>query len=438
MNLFQWQLPVLCSSLVLAVAGHAQTAAGPRTITFTEAVAKSLDASPRVKAAEDDLKAQIETKRGSFANLGPRVSAEYNDVTFNAKQAFNFGGQEIVLRDDHIKTGSVIVAQPITGLWALTEKARFDGVMADIKTHGLELAKAEASYGTAETYLRAGLAERLHEIARASITAAEGQLHDGQALERAGRINRGDRLRLDLALSEARAKAAQAKAAMDIAYAALREAMAIPHETQVKVELAVPLPPPEGSMTVDQAMATALTKRLDGEQARLGVSVAEFGKELAYTQFTPSVNVFWKRDRDFADTSKDDTTSVGIQLKWDLWNNGAGVFAVREAVAQTHRAEEQRRGLEQQIRMDVYQAHANLLAARESLLLADTAVSQAEEAYRLEKARFLNGSRSATDLVFAETAQAGAKGRLVSARTDVLLWFLRLQKASGGTQPTLL
>jgi hypothetical protein len=40
-------------------------------------------------------------------------------------------------------------------------------------------------------------------------------------------------------------------------------------------------------------------------------------------------------------------------------------------------------------------------------------------------------------VILAESSQAGARGRLVTAVTDLIVWNLRLQKALGASRPTL-
>jgi outer membrane protein TolC len=132
-----------------------------------------------------------------------------------------------------------------------------------------------------------------------------------------------------------------------------------------------------------------------------------------------------------------DTRTYGITATWEIWNNGASVFAVRQAAEESQRAEAASQLAEQGVRLDVFQTVANLRAAQESLTLAETAVKQAEEAYRIEQVRFRSGARSATDVILAESSQAGARGRLVTAVTDLIVWNLRLQKALGASRPTL-
>lgn len=427
---------------ILSLAAQPAFAQGqPVKLTLAEAVSRALSTSSKVKQAEHERDAQIEKRRGAWSDVGPRLRAEYADVRFKEAQTAQFGPQEITIRPERAQTGSLTVVQPITSAFALVEKARFEGAQEDLKDNSLRLSRSDSLYGTVETYLKAYEAQEQLGIAEQSITAAETQQRDAQALERAGRLNRGDVLKLDLAVSEAKARAAQVRAGKEIAFAALRVQVGLPPEAPLDLDVKLPTVPDQ-TPDLTSALKTAQDSRLEVQQAHTGVDVARFGKKLAYTQFTPTVNFFSKLERNFGEMSAlgggdRNTRSYGIQASWDIWQNGSSVFAVREAAEQTYKAEEVERGVGELIRLDVTTAVANLKAARETLAVAKVAVSQAEEAYRIEKVRFKAGSRSATDLIFAETSQAGARGRLVSARSDLVLWHLKVQKALGVEQPQL-
>lgn len=422
-----------------------------QTLSFEDAVAAALQSASRIKLAEHALQAQVEKRRAAWSNVGPKVSLGYNDVYFDQAQtarmlvAVNDGAgvyRDLVLRDDRSRTGSITVAQPITGAVTLVELARNEGTLEDLKDLDLDRAKQEASFVTGEAYLRAVAAKQLLTIAETSVTAASSSLRDASALERAGRINRGDVLKLELAVSEAKARVAQARAGADIAVVALRESMGLPPTAELRIDGQLPVSKAIVLPTENDALQRALQQRPDLKQARLGEDVAAFGKKVAYAQFVPNVNVFAKIERNFGELtgfggSQKDTRTYGITATWEIWNNGSSVFAVRQASEEAQRAAVAIQAAEEGVRLDVFQAVANLKAAQESLELAETAVKQAEEAYRIEQARFATGTRSATDVILAESSQAGARGRWVSALTDMTIWNLRLQKAQGALRPSL-
>lgn len=420
----------------------AATSGATVQLTIADAVARALETSPRIKQAAAERDAQKERRRGAWADVGPRVKGEFNLVRWEDEQTVNFGGQEIVMRPKESQVGSLTAYQPITGGVALSAKAGLEGTQAELKEMSLTLTRSEVAYQTAELWLKAYQARRQLEISLQSVAAAESQQRDAAALERAGRMNRGDVLKLELAVSEAKARAAQARAQVEVTDAGLREAIGLPPDAMLAI--AGELPTVSTSVPErDAAVKDAMDRRLEPKLAEGGVDAAGFGKKLAYTNFSPSVNLFAKVERNFGEQAglsgggSRDTKTYGVQASWDLWNNGAHVFAVREAADQIVKAEEGVRGAAAQVRLDVQTALASLKAADESLSLAKVAVTQAAEAYRIEQVRFRTGSRSATDLILAETSNASAQGRLVTAQSDHITWNLRLRKALGDELPKL-
>lgn len=414
-----------------------------RPLTLSEAVNRSLDSSRRIRQASYDHQAQVEKVRGAWADMGPRLKAEYNEVHFPSALTFqiNPAAPPITARPDVTKVGTLTLAQPITGLAVFFEKARAEGAQRDIKDLTLKLTKSEVSYQTAEKWLEAYQLSRQLGIALASVSAAENQLKDAKALERVGRLSHGDVLRLELAVSEAKARTAQAKVAFELSKAALRDVLGMEPSEPLELDDALPKIPDQDP-DLDTALKMAMDKRLETQRARHGVELAGMGKHLAYAQFSPNINLFTSINRNFADQlalgTERQFRTYGVQVSWDIWNNGSHIFGVREAAEQQAKAEEMVKSIEDGVKLDVQAAHANVIAAREFLALAKVAVEQASEAYRIETVRFRTGTRSATDLIMAETSEAGAKGRLVAAQTALINWHFKLEKALGGEQPQII
>ncbi|MBF0443182.1 MAG: TolC family protein, partial [Oligoflexales bacterium] len=118
-----------------------------------------------------------------------------------------------------------------------------------------------------------------------------------------------------------------------------------------------------------------------------------------------------------------------------LWTGGSSIFAVREAINQKAKAESAFISATDGLQIDLSQARETTIAAVESLNLAEDALKQSEEAYRIDKIRFKEGQISANDLIQSEAARSNAQGQLIAAKTQAILWNLKLQKAIGYTEP---
>ncbi len=431
---------VLCLSAALG-----STGALGAPLSLKDAIDRGLNRSPNVSRAEAEYQAAVERKRGAWSNIGPKVTATYNEARFGEQQTAALPGANgaeptsFVIRDDVTKNGSLTVTQPITGLYGIIEFGRYNSLASEQSGEGLKKARSDAAYGAAEAYLQAYQAQEQQVISEASIAAARSAFQDAQALQRVGRLNQGDLLKFQLALSQSEARAAQARAAKQISLAGLMMAIQAAPGEQIELEKELPKPTDPGA-DIEQGVEKA-KGRPELRQAELQAEIATYSKKLAYAKLIPSVNAFYKHDRNFGELTgfggEKDTKYVGLSVQWDIWNNGSSIFEIREAVALSGQAQAALTSARDAIRLDVIQANENYMAAKESMVLATSAVAQAEEAYRIDQTRFKNGQLSATDLIQSETAKSNAQGQLVAAQTQLMTWLFRLQKATGLNQPTL-
>jgi hypothetical protein len=121
----------------------------------------------------------MQRRNAAWSDLGPRIRAEYTQARFGEAQKAQFGTQEITVRPEVVSTGALVVIQPITGIVALMEKARFEGGQEDIKDLSLSAVRSETAFQIAETWLKGYLAKSQLDIALAlplSLTGAFGAL----------------------------------------------------------------------------------------------------------------------------------------------------------------------------------------------------------------------------------------------------------------------
>lgn len=418
---------------------------------YEETIQKALATSSQRKIAESDYDAQVAKKRQAWAGIGPKVTAGYTELKFDKKinetiplaipPSLGGTGEPIMfpVRDDKMRTASITVAQPIVSLYPLIQYARFEGVNADLKQTTLKIIEREVAYGSAVGYRRAQQAAEMVDIARASIKAAENQSKDAKALFSAGKLTKGDLLKVEMALLDAKAQLAKAEAGRDVAFSSLSEALGLPHDSFLVLDKIsrAPKPGPLGDQPRNDLVDKAVRTRLEMTAANHGASLADFGKSLAYAKFTPQVNVFAKWEKDYYNLVPEarNTRTYGVQATWDIWSNGQSFFEVYEASAGQLKAEESKHEQEQKIRLEVYQALSNLKAAKEMVVLAQGVLEQAEEAYRIETARFRSGATTTTDLLLSENAQTKARGGLVAALTELDIQYLNLGKAVGFESP---
>lgn len=407
-------------------------------LSIEQAVSMALEHSPLIKVSEHEKKAQESRRVSAWLDLGPRLSASFNGTLFDGKQSVNVGGKEILMRDDFTKTGNIMVTQPISGLFAISQNARLEGKKDRLSGLNLKLTRAQTAFKTAELYLSVQQSLKMWEVTEASIQAREAQRGDGAALLRAGRINQGDFLKLELALSEAHLSESKARAQRDIAHFSLMELIGHPNPNSVSIVPLDLLSILEALPSLDDALTIAFSNRLEIAQAKQGQEIASLAQMASLVKFIPTVNIFAQMDRNFGTIGmggKEQSQMIGLTVNWEFWNNGSHVFQLHEASEIYAKSRYQADAVRQSVRLDVNQALMNLRAAKESFSFAHKAIEQADESYRIEKIKFSAGKSSATELVLAETAMTRAHANAISIFTEVKVQELKLQQALGKTRP---
>ncbi len=409
-------------------------------LSMSEAIDMALKNALSIKSFEADLSAQQNKQISAWLDLGPRLSATFNETRFDDKQTAQMGPSEMVIREDLARTGSLKLIQPITGLFALAQKARLEGKQRDIKESGLKLTTAQVAFKVAELYLTAQKNEALWKISKASIEAADAQAKEGASLLNAGRITRGDFLKIELSATQARVTEAKARAANEVAYFILQETIGYKGEEAFSIMPFVPSETvlPYAMPSLEDGFAQSVSNRLEVKQAQLVEDVASLGSQASLVSFLPSVNFFAQIDRNFGTPSfggSKETKMIGLQASWDFFNSGAHFFLIRESERQLAKARYQGDIIKQQVRIELMQTTAVLNAAVEGIELAKKAMEQAQEAFRIEKVKFALGRGTATELVLAQTSFTAANTGLINALTDVKIQTLKLQQTLGKTRP---
>lgn len=429
-------------------------------ITVEEAMQRSGQTSLAAKisgASKDEAEAR---EWQTWMTMGPRVDLEANKVwvskSVNKAVGQTLGGQKI---PERVTNGSFTIAQPITPLFALLEKARIDAKLSEAAVRESVMSEQDARYAGAEAFLRAVKAKAFLQIANSSYGVVEKQRHDAEILQQNGVLSNTDVYRLDLALADAKAQTISAQNTFEVAIAALSETVG------QNISQDVVLEHPEESYwerkkpslrTVEDFVSTADKQRPEIAAAENRADAAGLSIAIAYADYFPTVNFFAKYERDFEATDinvpevkippsgpvlqqavsykKSDiqnSLTYGLNLKWNIWDWGSRYKKTSELTASAQKAKYAAEATHSRVRLEARQAFLEFRSLVESLETAKAALKFAEETYRLTELKFRSGSASTTDLIGAERDQTRARAGLINTRSDLDLAWLKLRKSVG-------
>ncbi|HMM53860.1 MAG TPA: TolC family protein [Candidatus Desulfobacillus sp.] len=187
-----------------------------------------------------------------------------------------------------------------------------------------------------------------------------------------------------------------------------------------------PLPPaaPDTGFEADVArlIEQARAQRPDLAAAEAQFRAAEAGIDAARASHLPTLSFGVNAGRSqIAGQSAFDSSSLGLTLSIPLFTGFATTYRVEAAKAQAELQAARREQLRLQVALDVWNAHAGLATATQSVKTAAELLESAIQSERVAAGRYRAGVGSILDLLSAQAALANARQSRILADTS---WYV--------------
>ena len=241
------------------------------------------------------------------------------------------------------------------------------------------------------------VAQHEQETAAALLTSVSEHVNAGLAVE-------SDRMSAEVNVSARKVELIAAKGDLELAWAALREAMGTPDLKGAELQPIEPHVFPQGML--EDEVATARKARPDLAALGQAQSAQASAVGAAKSDLGPRVSTYgnWEEDRTALAGAGGNNWVAGVQLSVDILPLGR-----RAQLAQANAAKEkidaQASAAQQHLRLEVSQAHIHLETAALELQTAQAAMDQSADSLRILKNRYGAGLATITDLLRAEDAE---------------------------------
>ena len=271
------------------------------------------------------------------------------------------------------------------------------------------------------------VAQHEQETATALLTSVDQHV-------KAGLIVESDRMSAQVNVAARKEELIAAQGDVELAWAALREAMGTP---DLKVTELKPIEPhtfPQGAL--QEEMATAAKKRPDLTALGQAQSAQASAVGAAKSDFGPSVKAYgnWEEDRTSFGGSGGNNWVAGVQISVDILPVGKRAQLARETAAK-QKIDAQVAATEQHLRLEVSQAHIHLQTGALQLETARAAMDQSAESLRILKNRYSAGLATITDLLRAEDAERQSQSNYWHAIYGNAMAYSELLYATGTLTP---
>jgi len=452
---------LLIGSVVTALA------APQRSMTFSEVWQAALEQTPEMllaRARIGEAEAAVATARG---HLLPRLSASYTgSATDNPLNVFgmkltqgeatfnDFGAAEFIadpMNSLNVAPGNLNspgwydnyqskleLQVPVYNGGKVREYVNQARAYLEAAKQGDAMARQQLMLEVLKAYEGVRAANAFVAVAEKSVAAAQSYAELTDKLFTRGVVSYNDQLRAHLNLDSARLQRSEALTNLGKACDGLRILAGLPDDVPVTVSDPVEVPLPQEELAqLQQQMESGNPGLL---ALRNKEAAAQTEVKIARADYLPRFNVVLSQEWNAPDPrfGGNSATMIAGVLSWDLFDFGVRKGTVAQA---RERALQQSAGLRaasNRLRLQLNAAWRDARLAAESVQVRELAVTQAEEAERLERLRYEQGVSTMTELLLIQTQLDKTRSDLILARYQELMQRAGLLLALGQLTPQII
>ena len=314
-----------------------------------------------------------------------------------------------------------------------------------------------------EAFYGALLAQQQAQVAAQSTDRTEATLREVSRRVTQGVQPKFQRLSAEVELANLETQLVQAQSQAALTVDNLKLTLGIPMEQPVRLRGGLEVEDYDGFATVslDDAVAQALQRRPDVEQARLAVELRGVEKSIARSEYLPSLSAFAnfnytgtvpdvrttfrqdpntpdnpfqfvRNDRDFFSQDYwNPSVAAGVRLSWNLFSGFQTSARVQQRQVAIDQAQVDYERLVQAVQLEVASALRNLRAASTRIGAQSQNVDRAELNYEYAEARLREGVSSQLELREASEQLDQSRLNYAQAMHDYLLARSAFETAVG-------
>ena len=417
-------------------------------LTLRQAINQALGQSPEAAIARaGNLDAKASATLARIA-LFPRLSFT-EDISRGNDPVYAFGTRlrQRQFTQADFALNALNFPQPIgsfstrlSGQWLA-----FDSFKTEKEIHRADLFKQSASssakavdqqivFRVVGAYQSVLYAQREIDVAQHEQETAAALLSSVDEHVKAGLAVESDRMSAQVNVAARKEELVAAEGDLELAWAALREAMGAPDLKATELKPIEPHTFPQGAL--EEELASAAMTRPD--LRALGQAQSAQGSALgaAKSDFGPRVSAYgnWEEDRTSFAGAGGNNWVAGVQISVDILPIGKRAQLARESAAK-QKIDAQIAATQQHLRLEVSQAHIHRQTAALQLETAGAAMGQSTENLRILKNRYGAGLATLTDLLRAEDAERQSQSNYWHAVYGNAIAYSELLYATGTLTP---
>lgn len=308
--------------------------------------------------------------------------------------------------------------------------------------HGDEMARQQLLFQVLKAYEGVHTAQAFVAVADKAVAAAQSYADLTDKLYAQGVVAHNDQLRAHLNLSATQLKQSEARTYLGKSYDQLRVLVGIDADQSFSVAQQLDIAMPQGDLAVLRQQMLRHNPGLQALEQKVAAGSADV--KIACADYLPHFNLMLRREwnsDDYKLGGNPSSTVAGV-LSWNLLDFGSRRGAVNQANARLNQENARLNRARDQLIVQLDAAWRDAVLADERVKVCAFAITQAEEAERLELLRYQQGVSTMADLLNiqaqldkARSDQVAAHYQQIMQRAGLLLALGRLTEDAATTTP---
>lgn len=408
---------------------------------MAQAVERALAHNPSLGAQEAQARSSEEGRKSRRGAFGPKLGMSYSAIKQYSKS------EPSSSRPPEFGTYSwgVEISQPIFQGFRLLANYQRAALQEESDKAALRNAELSMTEQVQTEFLACLAADENVKSEKDALARLKDQLRITKAFHEVGLRPRLDVLQAEVNVSQAENVLIQIENARDTAYARLNTLLGLPatFNTAISGKLAyVPF-----RLSLEQCLSRAYAKRPDLFIAAKSVEIAQKDQKIVQADYYPQIEAYYNVSQrgntpDLQKSgnhgSRSSTWEVGAMATWNVFQWGITFYDDKRAGWLVTKVRQE----EENLKLNVgYEIKSRLLAVREAekrINVAETGISQAQEAFDAAVARYQEQVGTNFDVLDASSNLTRATASLTSARADYLTALAQIYTAMGEFHPDIL
>jgi len=426
--------------IVLGMSLQAFGEGPPLKLTLQESTDLARQQSVIIRSATEGVAAAESGRKAARSDFLPTLSTSYSYTRLDKSPEMTLLGTKIITGTRDNYNWSLALTQPVFAGGKILRNY-------EINELGVQIARTEEDatiqnvvQEVKESYFNILKAERILTVARQSVEQLKNHRDIAQSFYDVGIIPKNDLLYAEVQLATGRQSLVRAENALALAKARFNTVLRRPVNAPVEVEDILTYRPMK--KTLEECLAIALETRPEIRTYGFGIEQAEKGVGLAKGDYFPSVSLVGNYSR-FGDTPGvsgspyDDEESwyVMALASWNFWEWGKTKYNVDISKSRLFQTRDALVNLKDLIALDVKNAFLYVQESEKHIFVAEKAIEQAEENFRINQERYKEQVATSTDVIDAETLLTQTKSDYFNALSDFNIAISRLERSVGIVYP---